>query len=203
MRLYKKITLILLFLCCVFGVVKTGYAKWTFSGDANIESNAELTLGDFNFIPVWENEDCLDERTHGYADDLLLAINNMTNPRHAAGQALFRAFWSTNDWYIGNVDLHHNVYLNLRQVLHVTSDCTYIITRNPDWSFDLYVTYVDLNSVHYGDRVGVVYKTHYEFITDKHYITGSCTGTALITTYDSLEWQFQKSINPATFIENN
>lgn len=42
MRLYKKIMLILLFLCYVFGVVKTGYAKWMFSGETNTEFNADL-----------------------------------------------------------------------------------------------------------------------------------------------------------------
>lgn len=196
---------IILFFCALIAAAglttSLGHASWEFSGNTNTFNNVNIKINSFVFND-WVDSDVLDEKTYEYSAGFPEALNGLNDPTSEKGQALSKAITAKRsgaDW-VGNMDNKSTVITNLDKVLDVTDDCSYIIKIKSDGSYELYVTYEDLDSLSLYESFGPVYKTVYKKDENGIYKTvQSYVGTATITYYDTRSWQWQRSFNTDDF----
>lgn len=200
----RAVTLSLLSLLVVGAAVSVGYASWQYSGDNETVNQFDVNIKEFTFS--WTDSDVLDDQTYEYASEFPDALNGLNDEDSEEGQALSAAIEakrSGTDW-LGNIDSRDGVASNLKKVLNVSDDCTFIIKVKSDGSYELYVTYETLPNPmswnYVGKRFGTIYKTVYQKDSNGVYkATQSYKGTATYTFYDNAGGQTQASFNTDDF----
>lgn len=201
----KAITLSLLSLLIVGTAASIGYASWQYSGDSETVNQFNVNIKEFTFS--WTDSDVLDDETYEYASEFPDALNGLNDEDSEAGQALAEAIEAMTvgtDW-VGNLDSHSDITNNLKKVLNVSSDCSFIIKIKSDGTYELYVTYETLPSGNslknkIGKSFGPVYKTVYQKDSNGVYkAVQSYKGTATYTYYDAAHGYKQASFNTDDF----
>ncbi len=206
----KTIFLSLLSLIAVSAAFSVGYASWEFSGGNETVNAVTINIKGFNF---WIDSNVLDEDTYQYSEDFTDALNGLDDPNSVQGQALADAIEERkntggilfyNDDEVGNMDANSGISENLKKVLNVKDDCSYIIKFNSDGSYELYVTYVDLSSKSYSSTIEPVYKTVYKKNDNGEYkAVQSYKGTSTVVRYSSGYFTWSKSFSTDDFKANS
>ncbi len=206
----KTIFLSLLSLIAVSAAFSVGYASWEFSGGNETVNAVTINIKGFNF---WIDSNVLDEDTYQYSEDFTDALNGLDDPNSVQGQALADAIEERkntggilfyNDDEVGNMDANSGISENLKKVLNVKDDCSYIIKFNSDGSYELYVTYVDLSSKSYNSTIEPVYKTVYKKNDNGEYkAVQSYKGTSTVVRYSSGYFTWSKSFSTDDFKANS
>lgn len=167
-RLLTNITSFILFTS-----VGLGFANWNFSNEAVSTNDVIIAVQNWTFNRVWTGSDQLDKDTFEMAETFETALSDPNSPEGKAWTQAWNSKNTLGNNYVGSMDKNADDEF---EQLFEDENASIIVKRRNNNQYELYITYVNLNS---NRTIQPVYKTTYYRQADGNFLpilteTGRC-----------------------------